>query len=138
VVYVISKDGQPLMPTESHVKVRVLLKEKKAMVVQRTLFTVQLLYETTKYTQGITLGVDAGSKTIGLSAATETKELYAAEIVLRTDVTKLMDARRAFRRARRNRTTRYRKPRFNNRVHSKNKGCSLPQWNRKSIPICRW
>lgn len=130
-VYVISKDGQPLMPTENHAKVRVFLKTGRAKAVQRTPFTIQLTYKTTCCTQEITLGVDAGSKTIGISATTEDKELYAAEITLRTDVTKLMDTRRAFRRARRNRTTRYRKPRFNNRVHSKNKGWLAPTVEQK-------
>ena len=33
-VYVISKNGQPLMPTENHAKVRVLLKSKKAKVIK--------------------------------------------------------------------------------------------------------
>ena len=32
-VYVISKNGQALMPTENHAKVRILLKTKKAKVV---------------------------------------------------------------------------------------------------------
>ena len=75
-VYVISKTGQPLMPTERHGKVRRLLKEGKAKVVKRTPFTVQLLYDTTGYAQDITLGVDAGSKIIGLSATTEKEERY--------------------------------------------------------------
>lgn len=130
-VYVISKDGQPLMPTERHTKVRVLLKTGKARVVRKTPFVIQLTYDTDYYTQEITLGVDAGSKTIGISATTEKKELYAAEVALRTDVTKLMAARRAFRRARRNRTTRYRKPRFNNRVRSKRKGWLAPTVEQK-------
>ncbi len=43
-----------------------------------------------------------------------------------TDVVELMSARRQFRRARRNRTTRYRKPRFDNRVRSKHKGWLAP------------
>ena len=67
-VYVLNKDGEPLMPTERHGKVRRMLKEGKAKVVRREPFTIQLLYETTNYTQDITLGVDAGSKHIGLSA----------------------------------------------------------------------
>ena len=33
-VYVINKNGQPLMPTENHAKVRVLLKSKKAKVIK--------------------------------------------------------------------------------------------------------
>ena len=81
-VYVISQNGQPLMPTDRHGKVRHLLKDGKAKVVKRCPFTIQLLYESTEYRQDITLGVDAGSKHIGLSATTESKELYASEITL--------------------------------------------------------
>ena len=45
-VYVISKDGHPLMPSRRHGKIRRLLKENKAKVIRRCPFTVQLLYET--------------------------------------------------------------------------------------------
>jgi hypothetical protein len=69
-VYVLSKTGQPLMPTENHAKVRILLKQGKAKVVHRCPFTIQLLYSSTNYTQKVTLGVDSGSKHIGLSATT--------------------------------------------------------------------
>ena len=41
-VYVISKDGQPLMPTPRFGKVRRLLKNKKAKVVSRCPFTINL------------------------------------------------------------------------------------------------
>ena len=115
-VYVISKDGQPLMPTARHGKVRHLLKRGKAKVIKRCPFTIQLLYETKHYVQNITLGVDAGSKTIGLSATSERKEYYAGEVKLRNDIVELLSTRRELRRTRRNRKTRYRKPRFNNRA----------------------
>ena len=118
-VYVLNENGQPLMPTENHAKVRVLLRQGKAKVVNNCPFTIQLLYSSTNYTQPVTLGVDAGSKHIGLSATTEDKELYAADVELRNDIVKLLAARRASRRSRRNRKTRYRKPRFNNRKRDK-------------------
>lgn len=57
----------------------------------------------------------AGSKHIGISATTTDKELYAAEIALRTDVADLLTTRRELRRGRRYRKARYRKARFNNR-----------------------
>lgn len=125
-VYVLSAAGQPLMPTGRHGKVKHLLRQGKAKVLKRCPFTIQLLYKCGSYTQPVTLGVDAGSKTIGLSATTEGKELYSSEVLLRTDIVDLFFTRRAFRRARRSRTTRYRAPRFNNRVHSKNKGWLAP------------
>ena len=126
-VYVLSPDGKPLMPTKRHGKVRHLLEQKRAKVVKRTPFTIQLLYKPkTQVIQPVVLGVDAGSKTIGLSAATEKEELFAAEVHPRNDVVRLLSTRRQFRRARRNRKTRYRAPRFLNRVHSKHKGWLPP------------
>ncbi len=117
-VYVQDIDGNPLMPTTRHGKVRRLLKAKKATVVNLCPFTIRLLYDTTGYKQEITLGVDAGTKHVGLSATTKSKELYASEVILRSDVVDLLSTRRELRRARRYRL-RYRKPRFNNRIKSK-------------------
>ncbi len=115
-VYVLNSDEHPLMPTENHAKVRVLLKNGKAKVVKRCPFTIQLMYESTNHTQNITLGVDAGSKHIGLSATTDKKVLFEADIELRNDIVELLSTRRETRRSRRIRKTRYRKPRFDNRA----------------------
>ena len=125
-VYVLDTDGQPLMPTTRHGKVRRLLNSHLAKVVKRCPFTIQLLYQTTKETQPVSLGVDAGSKHIGLAATTDKKVVYQEELVPRNNVVKLISARRILRRSRRNRKTRYRKARFNNRVHSKHKGWLAP------------
>lgn len=114
-VYVLNQNGQPLMPTENHAKVRILLKDKKAKVVKKCPFTIQLLYESTNHTQKISLGVDAGSRHIGISAATENKVLFESDVELRNDIVDLLSVRRQNRRTRRNRKTRYRKPRFDNR-----------------------
>lgn len=130
-VYVLNKNGQPLMPTNRHGKVRKLLKINKAKVIKRCPFTIQLLYNTTNCIQNITLGVDAGSKHIGLSATTKDKVLFEADVELRNDITKLLEARRKFRHSRRNRKTRYRKRRFNNRVSSKHKGWLAPSIEHK-------
>lgn len=123
-IYVINKHGKPLMPCKER-KARILLKQNKAKVINKTPFTIQLFYGSRGYKQKITLGVDTGSKHIGVSAVTDKKELYTAEIKLRTDIVDLMSTRRENRRTRRNRL-RYRKARFNNRVHSKNKGWLAP------------
>ena len=118
-VYVLSKSGKPLMPTKRLGKVRHMLKDGKAKVVQRTPFTIQLTYDSKEFTQDISLGVDAGSKTVGLSATTDEDELYASNVILRNDVVKLLADRRALRSSRRNRKRRYRRSRFDNRVKSK-------------------
>lgn len=117
-VYVLNQNGLPLMPTENHAKVRVLLKQGKAKVINMCPFTIQLLYSSTNYTQKITLGVDSGSKHIGISATTKNKVLYEADVELRNDIVNLISTRRELRRSRRNRKLRYRKPRFNNRKRS--------------------
>ena len=113
-VYVLNKDKKPLMPCKPS-KARKLLKNKKAKVVNRKPFTIQLLYWSTGYKQEVSLGVDAGSKFVGLSATTTQKELYASTVELRDDVSKNISTRRQYRRNRRSRKIRYRKPRFNNR-----------------------
>jgi hypothetical protein len=119
-VFVISSQGKPLMPTYSS-KARKLLEKGKARVVRRTPFTIQLLGPSGGNVQPVALGVDAGTKHIGLSATTPETVLYEAEVLLRTDIQDLLAGRRAFRRARRNRKTRYRQPRFLNRKNRKGK-----------------
>lgn len=128
-VYVLDIDGNPIMPTRRHGHVRRLLMEGKAHVVRRCPFTIRLTYETEGNTQPITLGVDAGSKTIGLSATTEKNVLFESEVMLRNDIVNLLSSRRELRRARRNRKTRHRKARFNNR--RKPKGWLAPSVRNK-------
>lgn len=130
-VYVLNIYGQPLMPTNRHGKVRRLLKSGQAKVIKRCPFTIQLLYESTNHTQLISLGIDAGSKIVGVSATTDSSVLYESEVLLRNDIVDLLSTRRQNRRSRRNRKTRYRKSRFNNRVHSKNKGWLAPSIEHK-------
>ncbi len=115
----------------SPAKARLLLKAKKAVVKRRTPFTIQLALATGETVQSVTLGVKAGSKEIGLSASTDKAEIFASSVQLRTDVLDLLSTRRELRRARRNRKTRYRAPRFNNRIHSKNKGWLAPSIENK-------
>ena len=124
-VYVQDINGYPLMPMVRHGKVRRLLKENKATVVNMCPFTIRLTYMTTNYKQEVALGIDAGTKHIGLSATSKSCELYASEVVLRSDITELLATRREQRKTRRNRL-RYRKPRFDNRVKSKRPGWIAP------------
>ena len=117
-VFVLSKRGSPLMPCNPR-KARVLLKQQKAIVVKQIPFTIRLLYGSSGYKQTISLGIDAGSKHVGIAAATEKEVLFAEELTLRNDVVNLMSTRRQNRGSRRSRKTRYREARFDNRVHSK-------------------
>ena len=105
------------MPTTPR-KARILLKQGNAKVIKKEPFTIQLLTATGETKQDITLGVDSGSKVIGLSATTDKEELFSAEVVLRNDIVDLLSARRQNRRIRRN-MLRYRESRFLNRVSTK-------------------
>ena len=126
-VYVLDKNGQPLMPTRRFGKVRRMLRDKKAKVVQRCPFTIRLLYEPeTKVVQKVVLGVDTGSKHVGVACIGNSKVLYQSQVELRDDIKKKMDSRRMYRRNRRFRKTRYRKPRFLNRGNSTKKDRYCP------------
>ena len=118
-VYVLKQNGQPFMPTARFGKVRRLLKTKKAKVVRKEPFTIKLLYEPeTDVVQECYCGVDTGSRHIGVAVISNDKVLYQSQTELRNDIKRKMDARRAYRRNRRSRKTRYRKPRFLNRGNS--------------------
>lgn len=118
-VYVVSIEGKPLMPCKP-AKARKLLKNKKAKIVKYEPFTIQLLFECENQIQECVLGIDAGSKHIGMAVTTEQGNvLYRAEAELRQDIKENIHTRRRLRRARRNRKTRYRKARFLNRKRKK-------------------
>lgn len=134
-VYVINKNGQPLMPCKPQ-KARKLLKANKAEVVKYEPFTIKLKYGSSGYKQPVTLGIDTGSVHIGASASTEKQELYSSETVMRSgdgkaSIVRLLAKRLELRRSRRNRKTRYRKARFLNRVHRKHKGWLPPSVENK-------
>jgi 5-methylcytosine-specific restriction endonuclease McrA len=113
-VFVLSQDNKPLMPTTPR-RARLWLKAKQARVVSREPFTVQLRFETTSYTQPVTLGVDTGSRKVAIAATANRQVVFQAEIELRTDISGKMIRRRQYRRTRRSRKTRYRASRWANR-----------------------
>jgi RRXRR protein/HNH endonuclease len=96
-------------------RARLLLEQGKAKVVKMAPFTIQLLHGSSGYKQAVSLGVDAGTHHIGVSAATEKHVLFEAEVLPRTDIQALLATRSQYRRARRSRKTRHRKARFLNR-----------------------
>ena len=125
----LNNQGNPLMPCKE-AKARQLLKQNKAIVAKHEPFTIQLTFECENQTQEVSLGVDAGSKHIGVSATTEKQVLYEADVELRNDIVDKLSSRREARRTRRNRL-RYRPARFDNRVHSKHKGWLAPSVEQK-------
>ncbi len=130
-VYVISQNKEPFMPC-ANVIARLLLKQGKAKVKRREPFTIKLEYETSSYTQNLTIGVDTGSGTIGTAVANDKGEIvYLSEVIVRNDVTEKMTKRANYRRNRRNRKTRYRKARFLNRSNSTKKNRFSPTMQSK-------
>lgn len=113
-VFVKNMRGQPLMPCKP-AKARKLLKAGKAKIIGYKPFTIQLTIATGEATQDVDIGVDTGSKHIGICVRSEDKILAKGEIILRQDVKSLLDTRRTMRKNRRGRKTRYRQSRFLNR-----------------------
>lgn len=98
-VYVVSKNGKPLMPTRRCGHVRILLKQKKAALVTANPFTIRLLYDTPEIVQPLYLGIDPGRTNVGMSVVTAKAEpIFQAECVTRNkEVPKLMKERKQHR-----------------------------------------
>ena len=112
-VYVLNKDGKPLMPTTRCGHVRYLLKEKKARVVASKPFIIQLLYETDDVVQPLYLGIDPGRSNIGVAVVkTDGMAVFTAHLETRNkEIPKLMKKRKDSRRARRTNGRRCRRQR---------------------------
>ena len=125
-VHVLNRHGEALMPCYP-AKARLLLKEGKAKPVKGKTgyFTIQLLYGSSGYKQEIVVGIDTGAKRVPIAAVGNSRVYYAKEKILRTDVKKQLSDRASYRHTRRNRKTRYRKPRFLNRVKTKCARCGV-------------
>jgi 5-methylcytosine-specific restriction endonuclease McrA len=113
-VFVLAKEGKPLMPTTPR-RARVWLEAKHARVVRRDPFTIRLRFVTKAHMQPAKVGVDTGSKDVGIAAIANGEVVFQAEVHLRDDITEKMTQRRKFRRNRRARKTRYRQARYDNR-----------------------
>jgi 5-methylcytosine-specific restriction endonuclease McrA len=117
-VAVLDTNKQPLAPCHPAMA-RKLLSRGEAAVFRLAPFTIILKREVFDIqTLDLQLKIDPGSKVTGIAiVGQQTGEVvFAAEIEHRGQpIKKSLDARRATRRSRRNRKTRYRKPRFNNR-----------------------
>jgi 5-methylcytosine-specific restriction endonuclease McrA len=134
-VYVINKNGNPLMPCKP-AKARKLLRDGKAKPVKRVPFTIQLTWDCEENLQPVIIGIDKGSKITGFSAIANDEILVSGYINHRRDVTQKMEARAANRRQRRNRLW-HRPPRFNNRSSSKRSGRLPPSGKANADEVIR-
>jgi len=123
-VFVLSKDGTPLMPCHA-ARARELLAKGKAVAVRRYPFVIRLKHNPdSPKTQSIAVKIDPGAKTTGIALVRATPStqhvLHLSELTHRGAVIKEnLYQRQGLRRNRRNRKTRYRAPRFNNRTRPK-------------------
>ena len=136
-VFVLNKHQQPLMPCSPRTA-RKLLEQGKATVAKKEPFTIQLKYGSTGYKQPVSLGIDSGQRHIGIAVTSNDYVYFQGEVELRQDVKKLIDTRRTYRRSRRNRNTRYRKPRFLNRIKNKNNNWLSPSVASKCQHNINW
>jgi 5-methylcytosine-specific restriction endonuclease McrA len=114
-VFVLSRDKTPLAPTKE-AKARKLLKQGKAVIHKVFPFTIRLK-EKRECKKSFEIKFDVGASVTGVAVVDAVKCFFFAEIIHRgKTIKKAMDSRRAIKRGRRNRKTRYREPRFDNRT----------------------
>lgn len=140
-VLVLDTNRKPLMPCYP-ARARKLLSSGRASVFRRYPFTIILHDRKVENSvlQPMEIKIDQGSKTTGVALVvhgdTGPAVAFAAHIDHRTNIKSSLDSRRAVRRSRRNRKTRYRAPRFLNRTRPK--GWLPPSLVSKAENILNW
>src|SRR6266571_4294109 len=126
-VFVLDSHKKPLMPCTEK-RARLLLTRRQAVVHRRVPFTIRLKTRAVRESavQPLRLKLDPGSKVTGWAVLRESAVVVLGELIHKPGIKAALDSRRAIRRSRRSRHTRYRKPRFLNRVKSKKKGWLPP------------
>ncbi|NEO38252.1 MAG: HNH endonuclease [Moorea sp. SIOASIH] len=144
-VFVLNKNRQPLDPCKP-ARARILLSTGKAKVYRRYPFTIILTEEIKDpVTHEHQLKIDPVAKTSGLAIVQGTRLIWGAELTHRGfQIRVALNYRRQLRRSRRNRKTRYRKPRFLNRTRPKgwlapsliSRVQNILTWVKKLIRFC--
>lgn len=116
--FVLDTNKEPQSPIHP-AKARKLLRDGKAAVYRKYPFTI-ILKDVGVPSEPCRVKIDPGAKKTGLAVLQGDRVVWAAELEHRKDRIKAgLEKRRAIRRGRRNRNTRYRKPRFLNRTRAK-------------------
>jgi 5-methylcytosine-specific restriction endonuclease McrA len=129
------KQLNPVHPGEA----RRLLSSGKAAVYRRYPFTIVLKVAVSAPIEPLRVKLDPGSKTTGIAVTNDAtgEVVFAAELTHRgMQIKGSLDDRRASRRSRRNRHTRYRAPRFNNRP--RHKGWLPPSLQSRIANVTTW
>ena len=122
-VFVLDNKKKPLAPCTPR-RARNLLSNKKAAVFKYYPFTIILKERCGGNTQPISFKIDPGSKTTGIAIVSHNqngkKVIWAANLNHRGyKISEALQKRRAIRRSRRSRKTRYRKPKWTNAMSKK-------------------
>ena len=133
---VLSSTGIKLMPTTCY-KARKLLKKGKVVIAQYRPFTIKLAQRENGATQPIEYCCDTGYQHIGISIKSKKHEYVGVQVDMLKDEKKKHQDQKTYRRTRRNRL-RYRKPRFNNRTSTKQKGWLAPSIEHKKQIHLDW
>jgi 5-methylcytosine-specific restriction endonuclease McrA len=138
-VFVLDTNKHPLNPVHPG-RARWLLTHRKAAIFKRYPFTIILLSRVASPpVEPLRVKIDPGSRTTGLALVDETSGavVFAAELTHRGQAIKrALDHRRAVRRSRRARQTRYRKPRFHKRP--RRKGWLAPSLESRVCNVVTW
>jgi 5-methylcytosine-specific restriction endonuclease McrA len=146
-VFVLDNTMRPLNPVHPG-RARLLLKEGKAAVYRRYPFTL-ILKRTVEQPilRPLRVKIDPGSHITGLALVNDAsgRVVWVAELSHRGEQIKhALDKRRAVRRSRRQRKTRYRAPRFRNRrprteklpPSLESRVCNVLTWVRRLMRLC--
>jgi 5-methylcytosine-specific restriction endonuclease McrA len=135
-VFVLDSNKKPLLPCKP-CRAGSLLKHGKAKVFKRCPFTIILNKQVEEVTESVTLKIDPGSKTTGIALVQCDRVVFGMELNHRGGlIKKSLDQRRAIRRGRRNRNTRYRQARFLNR--RKQQGWLAPSLQHRVLTTMTW
>jgi 5-methylcytosine-specific restriction endonuclease McrA len=138
-VFVVDTNKQPLGPVHP-ARARKLLSHGKAAVYRRYPFTIILKVSISNPVRAdLRIKLDPGSKTTGIAVVSDQsgEVVFAAELSHRGNKIKdSLDGRRAIRRSRRNRKTRYRQARFQNR--RRGEGWLAPSLQSRIANILTW
>ena len=113
-VFVVDKNGAPLMPTSAY-RARRLLRGEKAVIYKYKPFTIQMVDREGGETQPIEYCSDTGYLHVGVSIKSEDHEYVDEQRDLLSDEVERHNDCRKYRHTRRNRKTRHRAARFDNR-----------------------
>lgn len=138
-VFVLDTQKQPLNPIHPG-RARMLLSQEKAAVFRQYPFTLILKEEVLNpKVKPLRVKIDPGAKTTGLALVNDStgEVVWAASLQHRGfQIRDALTSRRQLRRSRRNRKTRYRKPRFLNRTRQE--GWLPPSLNSRVANILTW